>query len=548
MSRAWALATAMAVVAAACGNETPPLPPVTASPPFDPADAPMRRLLASQYTASIGVMFGATAAQVATPPGDNELHGYTTIGAAQLSMTDDLVATYEISARAVASAAMGEAARIAELLDCSPQGPGDRACMESFVGRAGRLAFRRPLAEEEVERFADVGMAASQQLGDFYAGVELAIVALLQAPSFLFVVETGSPIPAEPAKSRLDGYELAARMSLFLVGAGPDEALLDAVAAGELDTPEGVREAARSLLGDPRARAALRHFFDEYLVLRDLGTTSKDPSRFPSWSPALAASMREETMRLMADIVWKRDADLRELLTADYTFVDERLAALYGVDPPESGSSESGWARVTLPTAQGRSGLLTHASILSRQAHATSTSPTYRGLFVLERFLCKTMPSAPNDVVTELPPSSTAPTMRERLAVHLEDPSCASCHAPVDPIGLALENFDSIGEHRTKENGATIDASVDHPYLGSFDGAQSLALALLAREELASCIVRNLHRHATGHVETKGELPAIDALVAGFVAGGHRLQPLLVDLVSSELFRTVATVDGGLSE
>jgi hypothetical protein len=328
-----------------------------------------------------------------------------------------------------------------------------------------------------------------------------------------------------------------------LVGATPDEALLDAAAGGELDSAAGRREVALQLLGDPRAPAALERFFVEYLVLGELETTAKDPTLFPGYSPALARSMRGETMQLVRDVVWSRDADLREIFTARHTFVDAALAEHYGLADSETAPPASGWQRVSLPEAERRSGILTHASILSRQAHPTSTSPTYRGLFVLERFLCKSMPPAPNDVITELPPSSLAPTMRERLEVHLSEPSCANCHVASDPIGLALENFDPVGRHRETENGVIIDASVEHPYLGQFDGPRELASALLAREELAACIVRNLYRYAIGHVEGTGQLPAIAALTGSFAAQGYRLKPFLVELVTSELFRTVARVE-----
>jgi hypothetical protein len=525
-----------------CAEEASP-PPEPPSPPsgpaLSPAPASLRRLLARQYHKSVEKLLGKSAAAVAAPPPDDELNGYPAIAAAQLALTDELVAAYEASARAIAAAAMGDADRIAELRGCEPEGPGDEACLGSFVDRFGRLAFRRPLADAERGDYLGLAKKAADKLGTFDAGVEHVIAAMLQSPHFLYQVEIGGPHPGgDPAKRALGGFELATRLSFFLLDHTPSPALLDAAEAGALADPAARRQWAADALEESEARDAVASFFEDYLALRELSSTMKDPALFPTFSPALADAMREETRRFVVSLVLERDAAFTELLTSKRTFANEVLAKHYGAKMPTF-TQKGGWAEIQLPDGHRRSGVLGHASFLTRMAHATSTSATLRGRWVMERFLCTSMPPPPPDVVTELPPSSKAPTLRERLAVHLGSASCKACHQMADGIGLALENYDGIGAYRSEENGATIDAKVEVEGLGAFDGAKGLGALLAERPDVMGCVVRQLYRHATGHVEVHGELAALDALHASFEASGQSFRSLVLDLVASEAFSAV---------
>jgi len=483
----------------------------------------------------VSLLLGETVAASAAPPADSQLNGFTSIAASQLAFNDSLVQAYEASARKVAAAAVLEPTRIEAIADCSPATIGVEACLRSFVERFGRLAFRRPLEEVERDALVAVGNSAIATKGTFLAGVELVISAAIQSPHFLYQVEVGSPHPTRPDVRNLTGYEMASRLSFLLAGRTPDVALLDAAAAGELDDEAGLRTWAEKLIAAPDAAPAIRDFFGELFVLGDLETQARDPNLFPEFSPDLARSMREEVFKIIEDVV-ARDAPLGEILTTSRTFVDGPLAVLYGASAPSHD-----WELVTLPEEQGRSGILTSAAIMTRQAHTTSTSATYRGLFVMERLLCTTMPPPPQGVVTTLPPSSAAPTLRDRLKVHLEEPTCRACHYMSDNLGLTFETFDAIGRHRTAENGAPIDSSGAIDSLGSWRGPRELAEALAASEVVQSCLVRQLHRYANGHVEVDGEWPGLNALDAGWTAGGQRFRGLLVDFVSSELFRRVGT-------
>ena len=528
----------MASVAACAEDPAAPGDPdlVTLS---TPAAAPLRRLLGRQYTRSVGYLLGDAARDAADPPEDSELNGFASIAASQLSMTAELVARYESSARAVAKAAVSDATRLTELVDCDPSKAGDAACYRSFVARLGRLAFRRPLATVEVDRYTNLAFEAALVHGTFESGLELVITSMLQAPSFLFQVELGEPAPGRSGVRALTGYELASRLSFLVLERTPSAELLDAAEKGELASPAEVRAWADELLHDPEARTAARSFFTELLVLDDLTSIAKDPALFPEFSPELAASMREETLSLVDHVLWDSEAPLTELVSRDTTYIDDSLASLYGApEPPVA------WQETSLAKKQGRRGVLTHASILARQAHAQSTSATYRGLFVMERFLCRTMPPPPPDVVTELPPSSAAPTLRDRLAVHEANPVCRACHETADTIGLALENFDAIGRWRKTENGAVIDASGDIAGLGSFADSAELATVLSESPELPHCLLRQMFRHATGHIEEKAEMRAIDAVFRSWQKKGLSYPALVRELAASDLFRHVGVHDG----
>jgi hypothetical protein len=326
-------------------------------------------------------------------------------------------------------------------------------------------------------------------------------------------------------------------MSFFLVDTVPDAELLDDAEGELLATPDGIRDSAVRLLERPRARESLGEFFGEAWRLRNLDGLPKSQETFPQWTPELAAAMRAETLALVEDVAWTRDADFREVFTADYTFANAQLGFHYGLP----GAAELGDAHtmVSLAGIDGRGGVFGQAAFLSLLAHVSSTSPTLRGKFVLENVLCRTVPPPPPGVVTDLPVPEPGMTMRERLEQHQEDPSCAGCHAMIDPIGFGLENYDGIGRFRTEDNGSPIDASATLDGV-SFDRAAGLGALVAESPDSASCLVRNLYRHATGHIETEGEEVAIVGIEDEFVDSGHRMQTLLVEIVASPAFRVVA--------
>ncbi len=538
MTRTSALALFAVVGLVGClSGGTPDLEPPSEKEAADAPPPRFTRLLGRQYVATIEDILGAEAAAAASPPADVTHHGLDSIAAAENAVTALDVITYESSGWAVADAA--SEGRLDALSGCVPAEPGDQACMTAFVERLGLRAFRRPLDSGEVARYVDLGLAAAVESSEFSEGERAVVAAALASPLFLYRVEIGAPIEGDATRRRLDGYELASRMSFFLLDRGPSEALLEAAGNGELETREAVRAAARALLDDPRAQASTREFFAQVLGLRRLDGTTKDASLFPAWSPALAGSMKEETLRLVDDVVWERGVDVRELLTADYAFVDDALAALYGLDAPPSP-----FAKVKLPASQGRRGILGEASFLSVQAHGDGTSPTRRGKFVREALLCKPVPPPPPSVSTELP-AAQGKTKRERLEQHSTDPACSGCHGLTDPTGLALENFDGIGRYRSTDAGEPIDASGEIAGMGDFAGPAELASVLAGTDEVPQCLAQQLYAHATAHEPGSGEEPALAELGEDFAASGYRVRELLVELVASEAFRTVSVVAPG---
>jgi hypothetical protein len=424
-----------------------------------------------------------------------------------------------------------------QVLPCAPTGPADAACFQAFVVKTGRVAWRRSLDDHEIGLITNVALSAAAEYSSFELGLGYAISALLQSPYFLYSVEVGEPDAANPPYRKLSGVEIASRMSFFLLDTTPDAALLDKAESGALSTPEGARAAATEMVAKPQARAALANFFSELYRLRDIETIEKDPAMFPQFTPALAKAMKQETLELINDIVWVRNVDAREMFTANYAFVNSDLAGLYGVAAPPAG-----FKKTVLPPAQKRAGLLGSASFLARFAHPGLTSPTRRGVFIQTSLLCNEIPPPPPGVETSFPADdpSQPKTMKQKLQNHMQKETCASCHKQTDPLGFALENFDAIGGYRVADQGLPIDPTGTIDGLGNFASAQDIGLILSQDPRGASCMIKNLFRNSMGHLETKGELPAIRDLEEAFATSGYRVQNLLVDLVASPAFQLVA--------
>ncbi|MBX5482704.1 MAG: DUF1592 domain-containing protein [Myxococcaceae bacterium] len=511
-----------------------PYSPEVEPPPFHPAPLRMRRLLGWQYQNAIHDLLGAAAASAITVPADAAVNGFDAIGASQLAISPQAVEQFEAASYAAVEAGLADPVRHQALVPCTPSAPDDAGCLATVVRTFGHRAWRRPLTDEEVQTYVSVGQMAGAAYGVFDKGVEFALAGLLQSPNFLYLPEVGEPDPENPSRLRLTSLEMGARLAFFLTGTLPDDELLAAAESGALTSADAVRAQALRLVDKPEARDALNRFFDEAFRLRELDKVAKDPETFPEFTPALAKSMQQETRLLIDDVVWDRDADFRDVFDATYTFVDLALAQLYGID----GAPGSGFGRVELDPNGLRGGFLGHAAFLSLMAHPRTTSPTHRGKFILERLLCANVPAPPPNVNTSLEDASTETmTMRERLTAHVANPSCASCHKMVDSIGFGFENFDAIGQLQFTDKGKPVDASATFGDHGSFTGALQLGRMLRDDPRVPSCLVRNLFRMASGHVDTYGEVAPLKAAEQSFIANGYRLKSLLVELAASDAFR-----------
>lgn len=506
------------------------------TPEIQLAPAHMRRLLSRQYVNAVRDLFGDSAAAVAAPANDIAAQGFEAIGASTHAISAGAVHQYESSARAVAAAAR-ESGSFSAYYTCSPDSAADEACFRSYVKKVGLHVFRRPLADDEIDQWTAVAMTAAQdpELGTFEDGLEWVAAGMLQSPNFLYQIDIGREGSSEMNR-RLDGYEMATRLAFFLTDTTPSASLLEKAKDGDLDSASGVRTAAKKLLESPAAKSALRGMYAERFLVRDVGGLQKDADTFPGWSDAVATSLQEEALLLLDEVVWEQDADWKEMLTAEFAYVDANTAPIYGVEAPSVG-----FVRTDLPVEQGRAGILTQGATMSLLAHPATTSPTRRGKFIQERLLCNPISPPPPDVDTSLPPDPPTGhiTMRERLQQHQEDPNCASCHVQMDNAGLALEHFDAIGRWRADDGGLAIDDSGELPGLGTFDGARGLGEFLKTQPKVDRCMALSLFRHGLGRPPSVQEAPIVDSLALAFETGDGRIQGFLLDLVSSDAFRNV---------
>jgi hypothetical protein len=420
------------------------------------------------------------------------------------------------------------------LIPCKPESP---TCRNQFIAAFGKKAFRRPLLPAEVDRYARLFATTPT----FLAGAQLTVEAMLQSPAFLMRTENGENPQWTP-------YETASRLSYFLWNTMPDAALMRAAEVGELNTPQGVEAAARRMVNDPRLRQSFDEFLEEWLRFDRLTGSVKDRGRFPLYTPELALAMTEETRRLASDLAWN-DRDFMQLFSADYTFLSSPLATLYKLPAPPSE-----FARVALPAAAGRAGIVGQGTFLGLTSKPEETSPTARGLFVREQFLCQEVPPPPPGVNTNLPANSkNAPrTNQERLAMHLTNETCASCHTLIDPIGFGLEKFDAIGQRRDTlsirfepghgEKGKTETVEVPLKSEGSivgiadsaFDSPRALGAVLARSPQCQECVVKQLFRYSMGRRETAQDRAVIAKSYAAFRDSGFHLRELLVALVKWE--------------
>lgn len=528
------------------GVDAPPAPP---PPPFIPAAVNLRRLTQSQYANALHDLFGEAVVVPRALEPDLVREGSRAVGASDTSVSARGTEQYQDAAYAVAEQVLRNPERRAALVPCAPSGPDDMTCAATFARTAGRRVWRRPLTEEEVTRVATLTTRAGTTLMDFHRGAEYGLAALLQAPDFLFRAELGVDAMARMGERRYAGYDLAARLSFFLWDSTPDDALLDAAQSGAIDTPAGLEREVDRMLQSPKARRGLRAFVSDWLQLAKLDELSKDATIFPSFSADLGASAREEVLRNAEALTFDRPADFRDFFTSRETYVNRRLAAIYGVQFPVREASATQFERVTLPSSTPRRGFLGSVAFLALEAHPVSTSPTLRGRFVREALLCNTIPMPPVNVNTAIPaPSPALRTLRERLGAHVAVASCRGCHSFIDPPGLAFEHFDGIGRYRASDNGVTIDAS------GALDGrsyrdAAEFAAVLHDHWQLPECIVRRAYRHAWGQVESPRQREETQRLQERFVASGYQLRALLREVALGENFRRAAppanTTDGG---
>lgn len=481
----------------------------------------VRRLSNAEYDATIATLFGDTTSYASAFPVDTIVNGFTNntdvqdVGPALAEQY--LIAAEKISAKATQT--------VDTFLGCKLSA-GD-TCINDFITRFGKRAWRRPVNSTEQADLLTV-FKAGRDAFDATTGVQLLVQAFLVSPTFLYRPEVGVPV-AGKTYSALTSWEIASRLSYFLTGTMPDDKLLARAEANGLVAADAITTEARRLLALPAARTRVAEFFGGWLNLRGVDRLQRDTAQFPKWDSRLPLLFADETRAFVTSVVFDGAGDFKTLMTAPFTYGDPSLAAYYG---GKAGTATNGIARIDLPAGQ-RAGLLTQASFLATHAKEIQTDPVARGKFVRERMLCQGLQPPPPELNVKAPEITPGTTTRQRFAQHEAEPLCAGCHTLIDPIGLAFENYDAIGQWRDQEQGLTIDASgnlTQTDVAGPLNGVVEMATKLGQSSTAAACFVRQSFRFAFGRAEGDSEDARIATITNRFKEVNGKVQELLVAL------------------
>jgi hypothetical protein len=426
-----------------------------------------------------------------------------------------------------------------EIFVCRPSSAADeKPCAQLILSRLATRAYRRPVASGSVELAELMRFYASgrEEGGDFEVGIQYALSRLLVDPRFLFRFEREPEKLAAGAVYAIDGFELAARLSFFIWSSLPDDELLELAADGTLAEPRVLAAQVDRMLADARSSALVESFASQWLLLRELDAVVPQDREFDE---GLRAAMRRETEMLFADLV-REPRSVLTLLDADYTYLNERLAEHYGVD----GVRGSFMRRFEWPADSPRRGILGHGSVLTATSAPNRTSPVVRGQWLMQSLLGAEVPSPPPGAEADLSAEASeseglvGDTVRERLELHRANPTCASCHAIMDPLGLTLENFDLLGRWRDSENGHAIDASARLVDGTSLSGPHDLREALLARSEVfVATLTERLMTYAMGRELESHDMPVVRSVVRSAAEDHHTFRALVQAIVASDSFQ-----------
>ena len=421
-----------------------------------------------------------------------------------------------------------------QIFECYPENSSDEeACAEKILSTLARRAYRRPVTDADVQPLLSLYRAGRNE-GGFEAGVELALQRILAGPEFLFRIERDPENVTPDTAYPISALDLASRLSFFLWSSIPDDQLLDLAEAGRLNDPAVLEQQVSRMLADYRSSALVDNFAGQWLYLRNLRSWRPSVREFPDFDGELRQALQQET-ELFFKSMLREDRSVLDLLSADYTFLNERLARHYGI----SDVYGSTFRRVTLRD-ENRKGLLGQGSILTVTSRANRTSPVLRGKWVLENLLGTPPLPPPPDIpaLSERREEVGGLTMRQRMQEHQSNPVCASCHAGMDPIGFALENFDAVGQWRNTEGGATIDASGTLPDGTQFEGPAGLRKVLLSRpQQFVQTATEKLFTYALGRELEYDDAPALRKILREAAPGGYRWSSLILGIIKSTPFQ-----------
>lgn len=522
------------------GSTTGGMPTTADCPSTEVTRTPLRRLTRTEYANSVRDMLGVDPAPADALPVDEVTDGFSN-NAAVLTVSPLHAEKYVLVSEELAKAAVADLAR---LTACDAVAQGEETCARHFARRLGRRAFRRPVTVDD-EQLLMTAYSAGRVDGSYAEGIEVMIRAALQSPYFLYKLELLTPADGTSRMVSLNQFELATRLSYLVWASGPDDALLDAAERGELASKQQLATQARTMLQDPRARASIADFYNQWVGTSRLTITTKSSTLFPSYTAAVRDAMMLEVPAFISHVLWSSDHKFSTLLTSQVAFVNDALAPVYGLT-----ATGTALSMVTLPASQQRAGILTQAGLLSALAHPDQTSPVLRGKFIRTKLLCETVQPPPPDADITPPAVSEGATARERFSAHMTSgSSCSGCHALMDPIGFAFENFDAIGQYRTEESSQPIDASgevidaTDTSLGGTFTGVRELAEKLANSSQAQNCLTTQWFRFASGRTEDLPDSCSLATLQDTFSGSGGDLVELVIGMTQTDsfLFRSPVT-------
>ena len=538
MHRFAALAFLGVLSLSGCGPSEPP----TAGSPVG-----AQRLSEAQYRQMVTDIFGTDIKLGGRFEPGLRKNGLLAVGGSAVALSPSGFEQYDNMARTISGQVVDAKHREA-LVPCKPADAAkpDQACATATLAKYGRLLFRRPTTDKEIAGPAALAGTAAAAKADFYSGLAFGLAELLDSPNFIFRKDVAEPDPSAADKLRLTAYSKASRLSFFLWNAGPDDELLRAAEAGELDRKSGLDKQVDRMLASPKLESGVRAFFVDFLDFDQFDSLAKDAAIYPVFGQKVAHDSQEQTLRTVTDLLVTQKGDYRDIFTTRKTFLTRNLGVVYQVPV----ASEKDWEAHEFPMGDPHAGVLTQLSFTELHSHPGRSSSTLRGKAVREILLCQPVPSPPANVNFTVVQDTNNPnfkTARDRLTAHRTEATCAGCHKIMDPIGLALENFDGVGQFRSTENGAVIDAS------GEIDGVKftdpaSLGRALHDNPSATACLSDSLYRYAAGRDFDPGEKEWRKYLGQQFAANGYRLPDLMKTIATSSAFYAVRESGNGVRE
>lgn len=509
-------------------------PTVAVPPPTDPGVVTLRRLNRLEYNNSVKDLLGTTLRPADSFPHDTDA-GFDTSSQA-LTVSPSHARLYVSAAEQLANDLVESPVESRPaVFVCDPVLEGE-PCAQRVVQRLARRAFRRPVSDAELTPLYGLISQALVLGGSLHEGIATAVEAILLSPHFMLRVELDAA-PASELPHPLSPHELAARLSFFLWSSIPDDELFTLADAGSLTDPARLEQSVTRLLSDARAAGLVDGFAKSWLLLDSLDKHIVDQAAFPAFNASLKAAMREETRLFFTDFLHNA-RPVKDMLNADFTFVDAALAGHYGL----SHSGAPGFERVSTLNTQ-RFGVLTQGGVLTATSGSARTAPVKRGLWVLDSLLCAPPPPPPPDIPTldDAGDGVTPQTVRAQLAAHRASPACAGCHQLLDPIGLALEHYDAVGAYRVDHQGLPIDASGQLVDGRAFADARELSVLLSADPVFSACLVEQLMTFALGRdfrADRFEDRAWVELIAARANERGGSLPTLIGQIVRSEPFVT----------